>query len=127
MDLKLYCQCPAFHGDCFCSVAPCLNTQFDCIYLLLCYMSVFVIVCNVQPYYLAIKLNITLSIILTKELICFSCSFSFFLFLLLFLSSHFSFSPFSFLSSFDVLFFHSSGLMNISAEVKISYQCISPS
>lgn len=71
MDLKLYCHCTAFHGDCFCPVVPCLNRRFDCTYMLLrSYDSV----CNglyVQPYYPVIKQNITPSMILTKEFICF--------------------------------------------------------
>lgn len=36
MDLKLYCPCTTFHGGCFCSVVPCLNRWFDCLYLLFC-------------------------------------------------------------------------------------------
>lgn len=71
MDLKLYCHCTAFHGDCFCPVVPCLNRRFDCTYMLLrSYDSV----CNglyVQPCYPVIKQNITPSMILTKEFICF--------------------------------------------------------
>lgn len=70
MDLKLYCRCTAFHGDCFCSVVPCLNRRFDCVYISrFVHMIVFVMVCNVQPCYPVIKLNITLSVILTKEFV----------------------------------------------------------
>lgn len=75
MDLKWHCHCPAFYGDCCCTVVPCLSSRFDCVCRFFPHAALIVMICNAQLCFPVIQLHTTLPVILAKEFVCSLCYF----------------------------------------------------